>query len=147
MHKRLAITMMVAAFLVLLVSSVAGAWFEAEATSTVRGKTGLVKITTVNVTLSRTFQPGDTQYAWIKVHNAGRCPIKILNARILGLPGFLGATIAGPLGQTFNPCNVLWFKLYVKMPTAVKGPQDHSFSFKVRFYARNVPTAHPTVPK
>lgn len=148
MRKRSAITAItVAALLALLVSGVASAWFEDTATATVRGKTGLVKITTVNVRISDAFQPGDTQYAWIKVHNAGRCPSKILNVRILGLPGFLGATITGPLGQTFNPCNVLWFKLFVKMPIGVKGPQDHDFSFKVRFYARNVPSAHPTVPK
>ena len=148
MRKRSAIAgITVAAFLVLLVSGVASAYFTNEATATVSGRTGLVKINTVSVSISKTFQPGDTQYAWIKVHNAGRSPIKVLNARIIGLPGFLGASISGPFGQTFNPCNVLYFKLYVKMPTGVQGPQDHSFSFKVRFYARNVPTAHPTVPK
>lgn len=148
MRKRtVVVSMIMAALLVLSISGIASAWYEATAISTIRGKTGLVKITTLDVRISNAFQPGDTQYAWIKVYNAGRCPIKILNARIRYLPGFLGASITGPLGQTFNPGVVKWFKLYVKMPTGVKGPQNHDFWFKVEFTARNIPSAHPTVPQ
>lgn len=148
MRKRTVIVSMVmAALLVLSISGIASAWYEATATSTIWGRTGLVKITTVNVHISKTFQPGDTQYAWIKVHNAGRCPIQILKYRIFGLPGWLGASVSGPFGQKFNPCGVRYFKLFVKMPSGVKGPQDHPFSFRIQFTARNVPSVHPTVPK
>lgn len=148
MQKRLAVTgIAIAACLVLLLSSMACAWFTDTATATITGKTGLVKISTWNVKISPRFQPGDTQYAWLKVHNAGNCPIKIEKIVIIGKPSFLGVSVSGPVGQTFKPCKCLYFKLYVKMPEGVTKPQDQFFSFKIRFYARNVPTAWPTVPK
>jgi len=146
MRKRLVIAVIATAVLLIVLSGVAGAWFTDSATATVSGRTGLVSIRTWNVTLTDRFQPGDTQYTWLKVHNNGNCPIILTSVTIHGLPGCLSARFdRKPLNQVFKPCQSLYFKLYVYMPTSVTGPQNVPFSFKIRFQSRNVPTAWPAV--
>lgn len=146
MRKRLLIATIAIVALIALLSGVAGAWYTDSATSTLSGRTGLVSIRTWNVTLTDKFQPGDTQYAWLRVHNNGNCPIKITSATIYGLPGCLFARFdRKPLNQVFRPCQFLYFKLYLYMPTSVTGPQNVPFSFKIVFHAQNIPTAWPAV--
>lgn len=150
MRKRLTrkrLTMLVlTGLLVLGLAASASAWFGTSADSTVKGKTGLVSITTCNVQLTKFFQPGDTQYAKIKVHNNGNCPLEIVRIQIIGKPWFLAVSVTGPLNQSFKPCNTKTFTMYVKMPQGYTSPQNQFFTFKVRFYALNTPTNWGTIP-
>ena len=145
--KRLVIAVIVTAALIAVLSGVAGAWFTDTATSTLSGRTGLVSIRTWNVTLTDKFQPGDTQYVWLRVHNNGNCPVKITSATIQGLPSCLSAHFTvKPLNVRLVHCQSGYFKLYVHMPTGVTGPQNVPFSFKIRFVAQNLPTNWGTIP-
>lgn len=146
MKKRYIVIAIVAAMLISLMSGVASARFSDTATATMSGRTGYVNIRTWNVTLTDKFQPGDTQYVWLRVHNNGNCPVKILSATIKGLPGYLGVSwTQRPLGQVFKYCQSLYFKFYVHMPATATKPQNQPFSFQIVFYAENVSTTWPRV--
>ena len=143
MRKRLAIAGVVVATSLFPFSGIASAWFTNTATCNVTGRTGNVRITTVNVTLSYKFQPGDTQYKWIKVYNAGRCPVKIYQIRIFGKPGFLGVRVTPGIRGRINAGGSYSFKLYVWMPPGVGNwAQNKPINFQIKFFSQNLPTAH-----
>jgi len=144
--KRLVIAAIAAVMLISLMSGIAGARFTDEATATMSGRTGYVNIRTWNVTLTNKFQPGDTQYVWLRVHNNGNCPVKITSATIKGLPGYLGVRWAErPVNRVFRYCQSLYFKFYVHMPASATKPQNVPFSFRIVFHAENVSTTWPRV--
>lgn len=146
MRKRLTIAV-VAACLVLLVSGTACALFTDTATVTVRGTTGTVDIVTRgNVRISDTFQPGDTQYVYLRVHNAGTCPIKITDYRVINpFPSWLGVDIVHTSTLFLKHCEYAYFRLYVYIPVGVTKPQGTGFWFQIEFLAENQTTVHPPV--
>lgn len=145
--RKLVIGLVLVCLMLFALTGVASAWFETYADSSVRGKTGWVRITACNVRLTDLFQPGDTQMGIIKVHNTGPCPVKIVRVEIRNKPWFLAVYVEGPLNLIIRPGEMRAFRMYVRMPSGYTKPQSQDITYKVRFYALNTPTRWSTPPQ
>lgn len=144
--KRLVIAAIATVVLVAMLSSIAGAWLTTSATATASGRTGYVRIQTYDVTLSDKFQPGDTQFVWLRVHNNGSCPVKIIRATAKDVPSYLAVSfVKTPTAQVITFCQSVYFKMLVHMFPSATPHQNTAFSFQIQFDAQNTPTVHPTV--
>jgi len=140
---RIVVIGLIAVLLIALLSGIGSAWFTDQSTTIVKGKTGYVKICSADIKwLVTNFQPGDTQYISIPLHNQGRCPV-LITTKITGLPVWLRASLSPFSISRLNAGQTKVFRLYVYMPTTVGNKaQNKSFQFRVEFYATNLPTAH-----
>lgn len=143
MRKRiLGLGMITAAVMLMSIAGTASAWFEVKKSATVRGYTGNISITTYDIWVTNSLQPGDTQYAWLKVKNSsGRCPLKIISAVAQNYPGWLIVKVdSGDFNECFQPGHFKYFLIWLKMKEFVTGPKGKFFSFQIQFTARNCPT-------
>lgn len=149
MRKRiLGLGIIAAAIMLMSMAGTASAWFEVKKSATVSGRTGSINITVFNIQVSTSLQPGDTQYAWLKVKNSsGRCPIKIVDAVALNIPWYLIVKVdSGDFDECFQPRQFKFFKIWLKMRESATQPRGKFFSFQIQFTAQNCPKHLGTLP-
>lgn len=137
MRKKV-IVLALATLLILGLVTCASAWFTTEAQTRIKGKTGYLSLkATAMVRLPDNIQPGYRETKRFQIHNDGPCPMQV-TVKIIGLPGFLRASVSPQFIRNMDHCNRRWISLTVWMPTHYGNVhQKKPVNFLVKFYGRN----------